>query len=68
VVELADEVDGAIEREEVPMAMVADLQAVATVGADAIEDVELPESEVGILGPEMRHGASVWWRHPPRRS
>jgi hypothetical protein len=31
----------------------------AAVGADPIEDVQLPESEVGILRPEMRHDASL---------
>ena len=68
MIKLADQMDGAIEGEEVAMAMVADIQAVAAVGAGPIKDVKFPESEVGILGPEMRHGASVWWRHPPHRS
>jgi hypothetical protein len=59
VVELADQMDGPLEREEVAMAMVADIHPVAAVGAVTIEDVQLPESEVGILRPEMRHDASL---------
>src|SRR4051812_31905570 len=55
VIELADEMGGAVEGEEVAMAMVADVHPVATVGAVAIDDVKLPEGEVGILRPDMRH-------------
>src|SRR3954454_4812440 len=55
VVELADEMDGPLEGEEVTMAMVADIHPAATVGAIALDDVKFPESEVRILGPEMRH-------------
>jgi hypothetical protein len=43
--------------------MVADIHPAATVGAVAIKDVEFPEGEVGILGPEMRHeiGLAADW-------
>jgi hypothetical protein len=58
VIELADEMDGAVEGEEVTMAMVTDIQLVAAVGAVTIEDVELPEGEIGILRPDMRHDAN----------
>jgi hypothetical protein len=59
VIELADKMDGAVESEEVTMAMVADIRLVTTVGAVTIEDVQLPESEVGILRPDMRHDADL---------
>jgi hypothetical protein len=39
--------------------MVADIHPMATVGAVTIEDVKLPESEVGILWPEMRHDVGL---------
>ena len=48
VVELADEMDRTVEGEEMTMAVVADVHPVTTVGAVAIEDVKLPESEVRI--------------------
>jgi hypothetical protein len=56
MVELADEMDGAVEGEEVAMAMVADLHQVAAVEAVAVEDVEFPVGEFGLLGPVVRHG------------
>jgi hypothetical protein len=56
MVELADEMDGAVEGEEVAMAMVADIHQVAAGGAFPVEDVELPGGEVGLLRPVMRHG------------
>src|SRR3954468_21822588 len=39
MVELADEMDGAVEGEEVAMAMVADIHQVAAMGAVAVEDI-----------------------------
>jgi hypothetical protein len=59
MIELADEMDGTIEGEEVPMAMVADIHPAAAVGAVTVEDVELPEGEVGLLRPEMRQGVDL---------
>src|SRR3954452_1267872 len=55
VVELADEMDGTLDGEEVTMAMVADIHPAAALGAVAFDDVEFPKSEVRILGPKMRH-------------
>src|SRR5512135_1991782 len=55
VVELADEFDGTVEAVEVARAMIADVHSVPAVGTGTIEDVKLPESEVGILWPEMGH-------------
>jgi hypothetical protein len=55
VVELADEMDGTVQGEEMAMAMVADIHQVAAAGAVAVEDVKLPFGEVRILGPVVRH-------------
>src|SRR3954454_5384857 len=55
MVELADELDGAVEGEEVTMAMVADIHPAATGGAVALQDLKLPEGEVGILRPGVGH-------------
>src|SRR3954464_12800544 len=59
VVELGDEMDGAVEGEEVAMAVVADVHFVTTVRAVATDDVKFPESEVGILRPVMRHDVDL---------
>src|SRR4051794_41951604 len=55
VVELADEMDGTVQGEEMAMAMVADIHQVAAAGAVAVEDVKLPIGEGRILGPGGRH-------------
>src|SRR5262245_12741160 len=39
--------------------MVPDIHPAATVGAVAIEDVELPRGEVGLRRPEMRHDVAL---------
>jgi hypothetical protein len=39
--------------------MIADVHQAPSGGAVAIDDVQLPESEVGLLGPVMRHGADL---------
>jgi hypothetical protein len=39
--------------------MVADIHPVATAGAVAIDDVKLPEGEVGILRPDVRHDVDL---------
>jgi hypothetical protein len=59
VIELADQMNGTVESEEVAMAMVADLHRVATVGTATIDDVKLPESEVRLLRPDMGQGADL---------
>ncbi len=51
--------DGAVKGEEVTMAMVADMHHASAGGAAAIEDVKLPEGEVGIVRPMVRHGAEL---------
>ena len=59
VVELTNEMDRIVEGEEMTVAMVADIHPVTTVWAVAIQDVEFPESEIGILWPVMRHGVDL---------
>jgi hypothetical protein len=39
--------------------MIADVHPVPAGGAFTVEDVKLPEGEVGLLGPVMRHGADL---------
>ena len=56
VIELGDEVDGAVESEEVAMSMIADVHQVPADGAVAVDDIELQESEIRVLGPVMWHG------------
>ena len=56
VIELADEVDGAVEGENVAMAMVTDIDQVAAVGTVSVKNVEFPVGEFGVLGPMVRHG------------
>jgi len=59
MVELADEMDGSVKGVEAAMAMIADIHHVPAEGAVTVEDVKLPESEVGILWPEVRHGVDL---------
>jgi hypothetical protein len=59
VIELGDEMDGAVEREEVTMAMIADVHQVPADGAVAVEDIELQEGEIRILGPVMGHDVDL---------
>ena len=56
VVELGDEMDGAVESEEVTMSMIADIHQVPADGAVPVDDIEFQESEIRVLGPVMGHG------------
>jgi hypothetical protein len=58
MVEFADQMDGPVEAEDVMVAMIADVHRVSTGGAGAIQDIELPEGEVGVFRPAVRHGIS----------
>ena len=51
-----DEMDGAVESEEVTMSMIADIHQVPADGAVAVDDIEFQESEIRVLGPVMGHG------------
>jgi hypothetical protein len=55
MVELADQMSGAIEAEDVMMAMVADVHGATAGRARTIEDIEFPEGEVGLFGPVIGH-------------
>src|SRR4029077_5649829 len=59
VVELGDEMDGAVESEEVTMSMIADGHQVPADGAVAVDDIEFQESEIRVLGPVMWHGVDL---------
>jgi hypothetical protein len=59
VVELTDEVDRAVEGEDMAMSMVADVHQVTADGAVPVEDIELQEGEIGVLGPVMGHGVDL---------
>ena len=56
VIELGDEMDGAVEGEEVAMSMIADVHQVPADGAVPVDDIEFQESEIRVLGPVMWHG------------
>src|SRR6478609_5872023 len=56
VIEPGDEMDGAVESEEVTMSMIADIHQVPADGAVPVDDIEFQESEIGVLGPVMWHG------------
>jgi hypothetical protein len=56
VIELGDEMDGAVESEEVTMSMIADIHQVPADGAVPVDDIEFQESEIRVLGPVVWHG------------
>jgi hypothetical protein len=56
VIKLGDEMDGAVESEEVTMSMIADIHQVPADGAVPVDDIEFQESEIRVLGPVMWHG------------
>ena len=51
VVELADQMGVPVESEDAVMAVVADVHGAPAGRTGAVEDIEYPESEVGIFGP-----------------
>jgi hypothetical protein len=55
VVELADQLDRTVQGVDATVSVVTDIHPASTDGAVAVEDVEFPESEVGIRGPGVRH-------------
>jgi hypothetical protein len=59
VVEFGDEMDGAVESEEVTMSMIADVHQVPADGAVPVDDIEFQESEIRVLGPAMWHGVDL---------
>jgi hypothetical protein len=59
VVELADQLHRAVEGMEVAVAVVADIHHSSTGRTRAVEDVEFPESEIGIRRPVVRHRTAL---------
>jgi hypothetical protein len=55
VVELADQLDRPLQSVDATVSVVTDIHPASTGGAVAVEDVELPGSEVSIRGPGVRH-------------
>jgi hypothetical protein len=58
VVELADQFDRTLKGMEVAVAVIADIHHASAEWAVTIEDIEFPRSEIGILGPGVRHPAT----------
>ena len=56
MVELADQMSGTVEAEDVMMAMVADVHGAAADRARTVEDIEFPGGEVRLFGPAIGHG------------
>ena len=59
VIQLGDEMDGAVESEELTMSMIADVHQVPADGAVPVDDIEFQESDIGVLGPVMWHGVDL---------
>jgi hypothetical protein len=53
MVELADQVDGSVESEDVMVAMTADVHRAPADRAGSLQDIEFPEGEIGIVGPAV---------------
>ena len=73
VVQHANQLHRTLERMEATVPMVTDVHHPSAGRAITIEDVELPQSEVGILGPSVWHPAdlhvalkSIDWADQPR--
>src|SRR3954449_2321041 len=55
MIELADQMDGSIEVEDTVVAMIADIHGASAGRADAVQDIEFPEGEVGVFRPAVGH-------------
>jgi hypothetical protein len=55
VVELTDELDRTIEGVDSAIPMVTHIHHAPAGRAITIEDVEFPEGEIRVLGPDIRH-------------
>jgi hypothetical protein len=53
--QLADQMDGNIEGEDAVIVMITDMHQALADGARSRLDLKIPESEVGIVGPAVRH-------------
>ena len=59
MVQLADQLHRAFERMKVTVAMIADVHHPPADRTITIEDVEFPQSEIGIPRPLVRHPADL---------
>src|ERR1019366_4897229 len=59
VVELANQLHRALQGMEMAIAMVANVHRAPTDRTNAVQDVEFPLTEIGILGPCVRHPANL---------
>jgi hypothetical protein len=59
VIELANQLDWPVERIKTSLAMVTDMHHVAAEGTITLDDIELPGSELNVLGPGESHGAAL---------
>src|SRR5260370_28546741 len=59
VVELADQLHRAVQGMDAAIAVIADVHHPSTGRTVAVEDVEFPEGEIGILGPSVSHRADL---------
>src|SRR5512135_3742506 len=57
VVESAEQLDRPLKGMEAPVSVVTDVHHPSAARALAFDDVELPQGEVGILGPSVGHRA-----------
>ena len=55
MIELADQMGGAVEAEDVMMAMVADVHGATADRASPVGDIKLPGGEFGLFGPAIGH-------------
>src|SRR6266536_4859478 len=61
VIEPASQLDRPLEGMKPPRPVVTDVHHPSPGGAVPIQDVELPQGEVGILGPVVGHRADLPW-------
>ena len=59
MVEFADQLHRPFERMNAAIPMIADVHHPPTDRTSAVEDVEFPQSEIGIHGPLVRHPADL---------
>src|SRR3954453_22987423 len=59
VVELADQLNRAVQGVEAAVPVIADVHHASTGRTVAVEDIQLPEGEIGIRGPVVSHPAEL---------
>jgi hypothetical protein len=59
VVQLTDQLPGALKRMQATMAVIADMHPPPTDRTVAVKDVKFAESEIRVRGPSVGHGANL---------